>query len=35
MFSEGGPDEMFRYTDIKLAPWYVVQADDKRRARLN
>ena len=28
-------DEMFRYTDIKLAPWYVVQADDKRRARLN
>jgi polyphosphate kinase len=28
-------DEMFRYTDIKVAPWYVVQADDKRRARLN
>ena len=28
-------DEMFRYTDIKAAPWYVVQADDKRRARLN
>jgi polyphosphate kinase 2 len=28
-------DEMFRYTDIKLAPWYVVHADDKRRARLN
>jgi polyphosphate kinase 2 len=28
-------DEMFRYTDIKLAPWYVVQADHKRRARLN
>ncbi len=28
-------DEMFRYTDIKIAPWYVVQADDKRRARLN
>jgi polyphosphate kinase len=28
-------DEMFRYTDIKHAPWYVVQADDKRRARLN
>jgi polyphosphate kinase 2 len=28
-------DEMFRYTDIKHAPWYVVLADDKRRARLN
>ena len=28
-------DEMFRYTDIKHAPWWVVNADDKRRARLN
>jgi len=28
-------DEMFHYTDIKQAPWYVVDADDKRRARLN
>jgi len=28
-------DEMFRYTDIKQAPWFVVDADDKRRARLN
>ncbi|MGM0819564.1 MAG: polyphosphate kinase 2 [Actinomycetota bacterium] len=28
-------DEMFAHTDIKQAPWYVVQADDKRRARLN
>jgi polyphosphate kinase len=28
-------DEMFRYTDTKQAPWYVVNADDKRRARLN
>ncbi len=28
-------DEMFSYTDIKQAPWYVVNADDKRRARLN
>jgi polyphosphate kinase 2 len=28
-------DEMFRYTDTKHAPWYVVNADDKRRARLN
>jgi polyphosphate kinase 2 len=28
-------DEMFRYTDIKQAPWYVVPADNKKRARLN
>ncbi len=28
-------DEMFAHTDIKQAPWYVVPADDKRRARLN
>jgi polyphosphate kinase 2 len=28
-------DEMFAYTDIKEAPWYVVDADDKRSARLN
>ena len=28
-------DEMFRATDIKQAPWYVVTADDKKRARLN
>jgi polyphosphate kinase 2 len=28
-------DEMFKYTDIKQAPWYVVASDDKRRARLN
>jgi len=28
-------DEMFRHTDIKQAPWYVVRGDDKRRARLN
>ena len=28
-------DNMFRYTDIKQAPWWVVNADDKRRARLN
>ncbi len=28
-------DEMFRHTDIKQAPWYTVEADDKRRARLN
>jgi polyphosphate kinase 2 len=28
-------DEMFSYTDTKVAPWFVVNADDKRRARLN
>ena len=28
-------DEMFAHTDTKTTPWYVVQADDKRRARLN
>jgi len=28
-------DEMFAHTDIKQAPWYVVNADSKRRARLN
>jgi hypothetical protein len=26
---------MFAHTDIKQAPWWVVPADDKRRARLN
>ncbi len=28
-------DTMFNYTDIKQAPWMVVDADDKKRARLN
>lgn len=28
-------DRMFDYTDIKQSPWYVVNADDKKRARLN
>lgn len=28
-------DQMFAYTDIKQAPWYVVCADDKKRSRLN
>ncbi len=28
-------DEMFKYTDIKQAPWYVVRADNKKLARLN
>jgi len=28
-------DTMFSHTDIKQSPWWVVNADDKRRARLN
>ena len=28
-------DEMFAVTDIPEAPWYTIEADDKRRARLN
>ena len=28
-------DEMFSYTDIKEAPWHVVDANDKKCARLN
>ncbi len=28
-------DAMFSYTDTKQSPWYVVNADDKKRARLN
>jgi polyphosphate kinase 2 len=28
-------DEMFAHTDIKQAPWYVVNGDSKKRARLN
>ena len=28
-------DEMFVHTDVSEAPWYVVEADDKPRARLN
>jgi len=28
-------DAMFAHTDIKQAPWYVVNANDKKRARLN
>ncbi|WP_419855677.1 polyphosphate kinase 2 [Candidatus Poriferisodalis sp.] len=28
-------DTLFAHTDIKQAPWYVVDADDKRAARLN
>jgi polyphosphate kinase 2 len=28
-------DEMFQFTDIKQAPWNVVNGDNKKRARLN
>ena len=28
-------DEMFSYTDTKQSPWWVVNSDDKARARLN
>ncbi|GAA2343696.1 polyphosphate kinase 2 [Streptomyces caniferus] len=28
-------DEMFVHTDIAESPWFVVESDDKRRARLN
>jgi polyphosphate kinase 2 len=28
-------DEMFKHTDLQDSPWWVVEADDKRRARLN
>jgi len=28
-------DEMFRYTDTRQSPWYLIPADNKKRARLN
>ncbi|MBD2151032.1 polyphosphate kinase 2 [Pseudanabaena sp. FACHB-1277] len=28
-------DDMFNATDTQLSPWYTINADDKRRARLN
>lgn len=28
-------DEMFKYTDTQKSPWYLIDADDKRSARLN
>jgi polyphosphate kinase 2 (PPK2 family) len=28
-------DEMFKHTDLDDTPWWVVEADDKRRARLD
>jgi polyphosphate kinase 2 len=28
-------DAMFKVTDTRVAPWFIVRSDDKRRARLN
>lgn len=28
-------DEMFEHTDLEKTPWWVVEADDKKKARLN
>jgi polyphosphate kinase 2 len=28
-------DQMFKHTDTRVAPWYVVRSDDKKAARLN
>jgi polyphosphate kinase 2 len=28
-------DLMLKHTDTKIAPWYIVRSDDKRKARLN
>ncbi len=28
-------DAMFKATDTKITPWYVIRSDDKKRARLN
>ncbi|MYF63444.1 MAG: polyphosphate kinase 2, partial [Rhodothermaceae bacterium] len=28
-------DQMFLHTDLPNSPWWVIEADDKRRARLN
>ena len=28
-------DEMFKHTDLKESPWWVVDGDEKRKARLN
>ncbi|MDW7695174.1 polyphosphate kinase 2 [Flammeovirgaceae bacterium SG7u.111] len=35
LFYSKAKDEMFSYTDTKQSPWYVVNADDKKKARLN
>jgi polyphosphate kinase 2 len=28
-------DEMLRKTDTRIAPWYIIRSDDKKKARLN
>jgi polyphosphate kinase 2 len=28
-------DEMFKFTDTKQCPWYIIESDDKKKARLN
>lgn len=28
-------DEMFHYTDTRISPWFVVNADSKKRSKLN
>ncbi len=33
-FSEA-KDEMFHYTDTRISPWFVINADNKKKARLN
>src|SRR2546427_1014165 len=33
--SSEAKDQMFAYTDIKEAPWYVIETDNKRSAHLN
>jgi len=32
---EKAKDEMFKHTDTKISPWYVVDTNDKKRGRLN
>jgi len=32
---EKAKDEMFKHTDTKISPWYVVDTNDKKKGRLN
>ncbi|MGB3728796.1 MAG: polyphosphate kinase 2 [Thermodesulfobacteriota bacterium] len=32
---ENAKDEMFKHTDTKISPWYVVDTNDKKKGRLN
>ena len=34
-FNVKAKDEMMAHTDLKQAPWYVVDSEEKKRARLN